>query len=184
MRRDLRKVVHLDGATFAITVTLFEIPKDNINRRFPHQAVVALRETRTGDPSMFPPFVMLARNEIGTKVTPLAIVDLERGLGECAVVVIYCLSVVWLMIIILTEKENCTLRAVASAIRRYGCGRGLRDLRTTISDPTFLKIAVGPKSGAGQNSTTIGDPHSYAFCQAKVDPAANREMPGSMRPNG
>lgn len=105
---------------------------------------------------MFPPLLVLARHEIRTKPASLPIYNVQHRLGEGTVVLIDGLLIVWWTLVLERDVErNRTLRAVASAIKRYGRGRGLRDLNTTISDPTFPNIAVPCVLGqvAGFNNT-------------------------------
>jgi len=66
LRRHLCEVRYLNNAPLSISVPLGEIPKDNIDCRFPDEDVVALGEARHRDLSVLSPLIVLGDSNTWT----------------------------------------------------------------------------------------------------------------------
>ena len=66
LRRHLREVRHLNNAPLPISVPLDEIPKDDIDCRFPDEDVIALGEAWACDSSVLSPLILLSDSDTWT----------------------------------------------------------------------------------------------------------------------
>jgi len=83
LRRHLREVRYLNNALLSISVPLGEIPKDNIDCRFPDEDVVALREAWSCDPSVLSPLIVLGNNNTWAICEILSGFGIFNKLGKC-----------------------------------------------------------------------------------------------------
>jgi len=83
LRRHLREVRYLNNAPLSISVPLGEIPKDNIDCRFPDEDVVALREAWSCDPSVLSPLIVLGNNNTWAICEILSGFGIFNKLGKC-----------------------------------------------------------------------------------------------------
>jgi len=83
LRRHLCEVRYLNNAPLSISVPLGEIPKGNIDCRFPDEGVVVLGEAWPYDLSVLSPLVVLSSNNTWAIRDFLKGFDIFNYLGKC-----------------------------------------------------------------------------------------------------
>jgi hypothetical protein len=89
LRRDLREVRYRNNAPLPISVPLGKISKYNIDRRFPDEDVIPLREAWRYDLSVFSPLIVLCSNNTWTIREFMKGFDVFNNLGKCLTVLKY-----------------------------------------------------------------------------------------------